>query len=129
MQLKFPTIACLAALLTFTDGRNITKDFVNPVANLSDTAHSLPNGSSANPVLHRTDKRWDPPAPASEEQWEHAMCKGAQLLEDMLGTDRDAGRNFKPPRESAQSPWTDPISECLPFDGLERLRELFESSK
>jgi hypothetical protein len=111
MKMKLFTIALFTALLALTTGRVIPDSPADRHSDIPNPDHSLLNTSFSSLVLHRAAKRWTPPEPATEEQWDKAVCKGAQLLEDMLGTDQAAGQNYKPPRQSAQSPWTDPLSE------------------
>ncbi|KAF1994511.1 hypothetical protein P154DRAFT_585619 [Amniculicola lignicola CBS 123094] len=44
--------------------------------------------------------------PASDEEWDKAVCKGAVLLAQMEATDKEAGKMYNPPLESAQSKFT-----------------------
>ena len=109
--MKLFTVARFTALLALTVGRAITEGPADRRLYLTKPAYNLFNTSSPSLALHLIAKRWTPPEPATEEQWDRAVCKGTQLLEDMLGTDQAAGQNFKPSRQSAQSPWTDPLGE------------------
>ena len=111
MKMKPFTIARFTALLALTAGRVIPEGPADQLLGITKSTYGLLNTSFSSLVRHRAAKRWTPPEPATEEQWKRAVCKGAQLLEDMLGTDQAAGQNFKPPRQSAQSLWTDPLSE------------------
>lgn len=111
MKMKLFTISHFTALLTLTAGRVIPDNPDDQILDIRNLSYSLLNSSFSSLALHSAAKRWTPLEPATEEQWDKAVCKGAQLLEDMLGTDQAAGQNYKPPRQSAQSPWTDPLSE------------------
>ena len=111
MRMKIFTIARFIALLALTVGRVILERLNDRLPDITNAAYNLINTSSSGLALQHTAKRWTPPELATEEQWDKAVCKGAQLLQDMLGTDQAAGQNFIPPRQSAQSPWTDPLSK------------------
>ena len=54
-----------------------------------------------------------------EELWDNSICKGQGLLEAMKGSDADAGKTYKPQRETGQSPFNDikrKKSSPQPFD-------------
>lgn len=111
MKMKLFTVARFTALLALTVGRAIPEGPADRLLDLTNSSYNLLNTSFPSLALQRIAKRWTPPEPATEEQWDRAICKGTQLLEDMLGTDQAAGQNFNPSRQSAQSPWNDPLSE------------------
>ncbi|KAJ8117173.1 hypothetical protein OPT61_g1559 [Boeremia exigua] len=52
---------------------------------------------------------------ANDIIWENAKCKGTNFIRAMRSSDRDAGRIFKPPRDSAASEF-----EHLDFDAAEK---------
>ncbi|ORY01812.1 hypothetical protein BCR34DRAFT_636686 [Clohesyomyces aquaticus] len=57
------------------------------------------NTSNSPPLVQRAE----PVPPASDDVWNKAVCKGAQLLSQLSASDHDAGQMFTPPRSSAES--------------------------
>ncbi|KAF2792529.1 hypothetical protein K505DRAFT_211929, partial [Melanomma pulvis-pyrius CBS 109.77] len=49
--------------------------------------------------------------PASDKEWDDATCKGLKLRDSMLGSDRTAGQLFNPPKQSAQSTFSNEIDK------------------
>ena len=53
-----------------------------------------------------TEASWPPALPVSDETWKDFICKDENMIAAMQGSNADAGRLFKPERNSAQSEWT-----------------------
>jgi hypothetical protein len=53
------------------------------------------------------ERRWAgaPPAPASNDLWEKAKCKGRKFIVQMSYSDYDVGQMLPVPQNTAQSPW------------------------
>lgn len=53
------------------------------------------------------------PLPASDDVWNRAQCKGGQFVKVFPMSDADAGKEYVPPQDSAQSRWAGDLKSEL----------------
>jgi hypothetical protein len=79
---------------------------INP-ANLDLATLFVAQAEPVSNETHSHERRWagPPPAPAGDDIWNTAKCKGRKFMAQMSWSDFDAGQALPVPANTVESPW------------------------
>lgn len=113
--MKLAVIATFISLVSHATGRVVEylpkphedalKSRSEPAVSNVSPLDAVPGNTTLNFSDESTQWRNPPPVPANTETWRWARCKGQRLINMMYYSDYDAGLEFTPQRNSAQSPY------------------------
>jgi hypothetical protein len=88
------------------DISNGTPDNFSELSNLNISTLFVDHHEPSNEGTEH-QRRWTCPipAPASDDLWEKAKCKGRKFMAQMSYSDFDVGQALPVPQNTAQSPW------------------------